>query len=122
MADPRDRSPAGGRSPGGATDGGRRDNRDGRDARNLAGAGAQRAGNHSNVVELERQVGSLALSQIEGAGGLAMMRALSWQNILARLGYTVPLMVLHDLGCLIVGLGTPSPVPRGIAEPELCEV
>lgn len=122
MADPRDRSPAGGRSPGGAAGGGRRDNRDARDARNLAGAGAQRAGNHSNVVELERQVGSLALSQIEGAGGLAMMRALSWQNILARLGYAVPLVVLHDLGCLIVGLGAPGPVPRGIAEPELCEV
>ncbi len=74
-----------------------------------------------NAAELERQVGSLALSQIEGAGGLAMMRALGWQGILARLGVAVPLVVLHDLGCLIVGLGGPGAVPRGIAEPELCE-
>ena len=74
-----------------------------------------------NVAELERQVGSLALSQVEGPGALAMMRALVWQGILARLGYAVPLVVLHDLGCLIVGLGAPGAVPRGIAEPELCE-
>jgi hypothetical protein len=51
-----------------------------------------------------------------------MMRALVWQNILCRLGYAVPLVVLHDLGCLICGLGSPGPVPRGIAEPELCEL
>ena len=120
MADPRDRNSAGGRGPAGGQGpaGGR-----GRDVRGLASASAaQRVVSPSNIVELERQVGSLALSQIEGAGGLAMMRALSWQNILARLGYAVPLVVLHDLGCLIVGLGAPGPIPRGIAEPELCEV
>lgn len=74
-----------------------------------------------NVAELERQVGSLALSQIDGAGALAMMRALVWQGILSRLGVAVPLVVLHDLGCLITGLGGPGPIARGIAEPDLCE-
>lgn len=74
-----------------------------------------------NVAELERQVGSLALSQIDGAGALAMMRALVWQGILARLGVAVPLVVLHDLGCLITGLGSPGPVVKGIAESDLCE-
>ena len=73
------------------------------------------------VAELERQVGSLALSQIDGAGALAMMRALVWQGILSRLGVAVPLVVLHDLGCLITGLGGPGAVARGIAEPDLCE-
>lgn len=74
-----------------------------------------------NVAELERQVGSLALSQIDGAGALAMMRALVWQGILARLGVAAPLVVLHDLGCLITGLGGPGPVVKGIAESDLCE-
>lgn len=75
----------------------------------------------TGVAELERQVGSLALSQIDGAGALAMMRALVWQGILSRLGVAAPLVVLHDLGCLITGLGSPGPVARGIAEPDLCE-
>lgn len=111
MADPRDRpNGAAGRPPGLGGE--------------VGGLGARRrdvARGSVNAAELERQVGSLALSQIEGAGGLAMMRALGWQGILARLGYAVPLVVLHDLGCLIVGLGAPGAVPRGIAEPELCE-
>src|SRR5690349_18572437 len=87
----------------------------------LAGRRREVARGAINTAEMERQVGSLALSQIEGAGALALMRALVWQGILCRLGYAVPLVVLHDLGCLIVGLGSPGAVPRGIAEPELCE-
>ncbi|MCB9701662.1 MAG: hypothetical protein H6711_07215 [Myxococcales bacterium] len=71
--------------------------------------------------EIERQIGTLALSQIEGAGSLAMMRAIAWQGILARLGYAVPLVVIHDLGCLIAGIGAPGSVTRGIAEIELCD-
>lgn len=74
-----------------------------------------------NAAELERQVGSLALSQLDGAGALAMMRALVWQGILARLGVAAPLVAIHDLGCMITGLGGPGPVARGIAEPDLCE-
>ncbi len=74
-----------------------------------------------NTAELERQVGSLALSQIEGAGALALMRAIVWQSTLTRLGYAVPLVITHDLGCLITGLGSPGTVARGVAEPALCE-
>ncbi|MEZ4453959.1 MAG: hypothetical protein R3B09_31165 [Nannocystaceae bacterium] len=71
--------------------------------------------------EIERQIGTLALSQVEGAGSLAMMRAVTWQGILARLGYAVPLVVIHDIGCLVAGLATPSSVTRGIAETDLCD-
>lgn len=71
--------------------------------------------------EIERQIGTLALSQIEGAGSLALMRAIAWHAILARLGYAVPLVVAHDLGCLIAGLGTPATHVRGIAEREICD-
>jgi hypothetical protein len=71
--------------------------------------------------EIERQIGTLALSQIDGAGSLALMRAVAWQGILARLGYAVPLVVIHDLGCLIAGLGAPASHVRGIAERELCD-
>lgn len=78
-------------------------------------------GTHSPGAEFERQVGTLALSQLEGTGGLALMRAVSWHNALARLGYAVPLVVVHDLGCLIAGLGRPAAQVRGIGETELCE-
>jgi hypothetical protein len=71
--------------------------------------------------ELERQVGSLALSQIDGAGALALLRAIVWQTTLTRLGYAVPLVVTHDLGCLIAGLGTPRSIARGVSDPALCE-
>ena len=46
--------------------------------------------------EFERQVGTMALSQLEGAGALALMRAVAWHNALARLGYAVPLVVAHE--------------------------
>lgn len=71
--------------------------------------------------EFERQVGTLALSQLEGAGALALMRAVAWHNALARLGYAVPLVVVHDLGCLIAGLGRPSTQLRGLGDAEVCE-
>ncbi len=71
--------------------------------------------------EIERQIGTLALSQIDGAGSLALMRSVAWHAILARLGYAVPLVVVHDLGCLVVGLGVPVTHVRGIAERELCD-
>src|SRR5262245_18394604 len=40
--------------------------------------------------EFERQVGTMALSQLEGTGALALMRAVAWHNSLARLGLSVP--------------------------------
>ena len=66
---------------------------------------SRRASGVPSGPEIERQIGTLALSQIDGAGSLALMRAVAWQGILARLGYAVPLVVIHDLGCLIAGLG-----------------
>ncbi len=70
---------------------------------------------------LERQVGSLALSELDGVGPMAMMRAVAWHNVLARLGIAVPLVVLHDIGCLLCGLGRPAAVSQGIGDPRLGE-
>lgn len=71
--------------------------------------------------EFERQVGTMALSQLEGAGALALMRAVAWHNALVRLGIAVPLVIVHDLGCLIAGLGRPAAQLRGLGEPEVCD-
>lgn len=71
--------------------------------------------------EFERQVGTMALSQLEGAGALALMRAVAWHNALCRLGIAVPLVIVHDLGCLIAGLGRPAAQLRGLGEPEVCD-
>lgn len=70
---------------------------------------------------LERQLGSLALSEIEGAGALAVMRAVAWHNVLARLGLAVPLVVVHDVGCVIAGVGRPAAVSMGIGDPRVGE-
>ena len=35
---------------------------------------------------VERQYGSLAMSQVDGAGSLATMRAVNWHNVLVALG------------------------------------
>ncbi|MFO7562402.1 MAG: hypothetical protein R6X02_07140 [Enhygromyxa sp.] len=70
---------------------------------------------------LERQVGSLALSELEGVGPMALMRAVAWHNVLARLGIAVPLVIVHDVGCLMCGLGRPAPVSQGIGDPRLGE-
>ncbi len=64
--------------------------------------------------EFERQVGTMALSQLDGTGALALMRAVAWHNSLARLGLSVPLVVVHDLGCLVAGLGRPAAQLRGV--------
>ncbi|MBC8071505.1 MAG: hypothetical protein IAG13_24470 [Deltaproteobacteria bacterium] len=71
--------------------------------------------------EFERQVGTMALSQLEGTGALALMRAVAWHNSLARLGLSVPLVVVHDLGCLVAGLGRPATALRGLGDPEICD-
>jgi hypothetical protein len=85
----------------------------------MVGRAAQSDGTPS--AELERQVGSMALSQLEGTGALALMRAVSWHNSLARLGMAVPLVVVHDLGCLIAGLGRPASSVRGVGDPTICD-
>ena len=84
--------------------------------RGAAGGGAK-----APLAEVERQVGTMALSQVEGAGSLALMRAVAWQGVLARLGMAAPLVVIHDLGCLIAGAGAPASSTRGIGEHPLCE-
>ncbi|MFV8756799.1 hypothetical protein ACNOYE_40160 [Nannocystaceae bacterium ST9] len=70
---------------------------------------------------LERQVGSLALGELDGVGPMALMRAVAWHNVLARLGLAVPLVVVHDVGCLLCGLGRPASVSQGIGDPRLGE-
>ncbi len=70
---------------------------------------------------VEREVGSLALSELEGAGALLMMRAVSWHNTLARLGMRVPLVILHDLGGVLTGMARPAAQARGAADPRLGE-
>src|SRR5690349_14427594 len=70
---------------------------------------------------LERQVGGLALSELEGVGPMALMRAVAWHNVLARLGLAVPLVVVHDVGCLLCGLGRPASVSQGIGDSRLGE-
>ena len=71
---------------------------------------------------VERQVGSMALSEVSGAGATAMMRAVSWYNVLARLGMAVPLVVVHDIGCIVAGISGPSSTSRGLGEPRLGEL
>ncbi len=70
---------------------------------------------------LERQVGGLALSELDGVGPMALMRAVAWHNVLAKLGLAVPLVVVHDVGCLICGLGRPASVTQGIGDARLGE-
>lgn len=70
---------------------------------------------------LERQVGSLALSELDGAGPMALMRAVAWHNVLARLGIAVPLVIVHDVGCLLCGLGRPAALSQGIGDARLGE-
>lgn len=70
---------------------------------------------------VDREIGGLALSEVEGTGVLALMRAVAWHNVLARLGLAVPLVVVHDLGCLIAGIGRPASVRQGAGDPRLGE-
>jgi hypothetical protein len=70
---------------------------------------------------VEREIGSLALSEIDGSGAMALMRAVSWNNVLARLGIAAPLVVVHDIGCLVAGIGRPSALSRGLGDPKLGE-
>ena len=74
---------------------------------------------------LARQVGSLALAQLVDPAALAPLRAIAWHNAALRLGLTLPLFVVHDLGLLFAaprGAGGWHPTanrPRGVgAEAE----
>lgn len=75
----------------------------------------------TNTAWIERQVGSLALSEIEGTASLALARAVAWHDVLVRLGIAVPLVVVHDLGALLAGIGRPATVRRGAGDTAMAE-
>jgi len=51
--------------------------------------------------ELRRQLATLALSHVQPSGPVEAIAAASWWNMLARLGFRVPLSVVHDFGLLL---------------------
>ena len=55
---------------------------------------------------LARQVGTLALSQVQVDSPMAAVRAAVWFNSISRLGIHLPLFVVHDVGLLLT-------TPRG---------
>lgn len=61
----------------------------------------------------------MALSEVEGAGTIALMRAVTWYNVLIRLGYCVPLVIVHDVGCVVTGIARPASSVRGMAQVRL---
>ncbi len=63
-----------------------------------------------------RALGGLAIS-CAGAGEASLgMRALAWYNTLLRLGLNVPLVVAHDVGAALLGLGTSYGPPRELSQ------
>lgn len=52
---------------------------------------------------------------------MSLMRAVAWNNVLARLGIAAPLVVVHDIGSLLAGAARPTPVSRGLGDPRLGE-
>jgi hypothetical protein len=53
--------------------------------------------------ELRRQLATLAYSQVLPATTADAVAAAGWWNLLARLGFRVPLVVVHDFGLLLSG-------------------
>src|SRR6185295_14254617 len=51
--------------------------------------------------ELRRQLASLTFSEIEPTGSAEAIQAVTWWNMLARLGLMLPLVAVHDLGLLL---------------------
>jgi hypothetical protein len=51
--------------------------------------------------ELRRQLATLALSHVQPSGAMEAIAAASWWNMLARLGFRIPLTVVHDFGLLL---------------------
>jgi hypothetical protein len=56
---------------------------------------------------LARQVGTMALAQVQTPSSMALPRAAGWHNVLVGLGVYLPLFVVHDLGQLLTA-------PRGV--------
>ena len=55
---------------------------------------------------LARQVGSLALSATRAHNPMSLVQAASWHNMLHRLGLSIPLFAVQDMGLLITSGGT----------------
>jgi hypothetical protein len=64
--------------------------------------------------ELLRQLATLSLAEVGPSGADEAAAAAAWWNLLARLGITPPLAVVHDLGLLLTRgrQGTPRQVRR----------
>ena len=70
--------------------------------------------------ELRRQLASLTHAEVTPSGPAEAIQAVTWWNMLARLGLPMPLVVVHDLGLLLARgrRGQPhrvQPVVRGAA-------
>ena len=59
--------------------------------------------------ELNRQLATLVFAEIEPSGPSEAIQAVTWWNLLARLGLQVPLMVVHDLGQLLTQVRSARP-------------
>ena len=55
---------------------------------------------------LARQVGTLALSATRAHNPMSLVQAASWHNLLFRLGISMPLFAIQDMGLLITSGGT----------------
>jgi hypothetical protein len=53
--------------------------------------------------ELRRQLATLTFSQVRPAAAADGIAAAGWWNLLARLGFRLPLVVVHDMGLLLTG-------------------
>jgi len=51
--------------------------------------------------ELRRQLATLALAQVRPSGAMEALAAAAWWNMLSRLGFRLPLVVVHDFGLLL---------------------
>jgi hypothetical protein len=70
--------------------------------------------------ELRRQLASLTYAEVAPSGPGEAIQAVTWWNMLARLGLPLPLVVVHDIGLLLARgrRGQPhrlQPVTRGAA-------
>jgi hypothetical protein len=63
---------------------------------------------HKRRSYLARQVATMALSHVHVESPMALVRAASWYNAIARLGIHLPLFVVHDLGVLFTTPRGPS--------------
>lgn len=50
---------------------------------------------------LARQLGTMVLSMVVAESPMAVVRAASWRNSLARMGVHLPLFLVHDLGVML---------------------